>query len=57
MFVYVMDKDSKETLEKQGFKLIEQDERNGVWVFENKAMNVAEFELSCPCVVSDILTF
>lgn len=57
MFVYVMDKESKEWLEKQGFVLIKKDERSGYWCFENKNIQMAEFTLDCPCVVSDILAF
>ncbi len=55
MFIYVMDLDSKELLERNGYKLIKADERNGVYCFENKAN--MEFALEVPCVISDTITF
>lgn len=57
MFVYVMDQESKELLEKNGFVMIKEDPRNGCWCFENKEMSVVDFSLDCPCVVSDIMSF
>lgn len=57
MFVYVMDEESRALLESRGFKLIKHDERNGVWCFENKNADIATFELDCPCVVSNMMTF
>lgn len=55
MFIYVMDLESKELLEKHGYKLLKADERNGVYCFENKAD--MEFDLQIPCVISSIMTF
>ena len=55
MFIYVMDLDSKELLEKHGYKLLKVDERNGVFCFENKPD--MEFNLRVPCVVSSVMTF
>lgn len=54
-FIYVMDLDSKEMLEQQGYKLLKVDERNGVFCFENKSD--MEFDLACPCVFSNVMTF
>ena len=50
-----MDLDSKELLEKHGYKLLKVDERNGVFCFENKTD--MEFSLECPCVISSVMTF
>lgn len=55
MFIYVMDLESKELLERHGYKLLKADERNGVYCFENKPD--MEFDLQIPCVVSSIMTF
>lgn len=55
MFIYVMDLESKELLERHGYKLLKADERNGVYCFENKPNE--EFSLACPCVVSSVMTF
>lgn len=55
MFIYVMDEKSKALLEKHGYKLIKGNDSLGVWCFENK--HDCEFEIKCPCVISDILTF
>lgn len=57
MFVYVMDLDSKNVLEKHGFQLIRKDEHSGMWIFENKGAGVADFSLDIPCVVTDVLAF
>lgn len=54
-FIYVMDLESKELLERLGYKLLKSDERNGVYCFQNKAD--AEFDLACPCVFSNVMTF
>ena len=54
-FIYVMDLDSKELLEQHGYKLLKVDERNGVFCFENKSN--MEFDLACPCVFSNVMTF
>lgn len=56
MFIYVMDKRSKNALIKRGYSLLKEDSRNHVWVFANKAD--AQFDdLDIPCVISDTLTF
>ena len=55
MFIYVMDLESKELLEKHGYKLLKADERLGVFCFENKPD--MEFSLDVPCVVSSVMTF
>ena len=55
MFIYVMDLDSKELLERHGYKLLKADERLGVFCFENKLD--MEFSLECPCVISSVMTF
>lgn len=55
LFIYVMDLESKEMLERHGYKLLKADERNGVYCFENKPD--MEFTLNCPCVFSSIMTF
>ena len=55
MFIYVMDLDSKELLERHGYKLLKADERLGVFCFENKPD--MEFSLECPCVISSVMTF
>ena len=55
MFIYVMDLDSKELLEKHGYVLLKEDLKNGVFCFENKPDTT--FELMCPCVFSSVMTF
>ena len=55
MFIYVMDIQFKKMLEEHGYILVKADERNGVWCFENKPD--MEFDLECPCVISDMMTF
>lgn len=59
MFVYVMDKESKEILEAQGYTLLKEKRVNGtpsMWVFVNKTEQQFD-NINVPCVVSDTLTF
>lgn len=59
-FIYVMDKKSKRELLKKGFTLLKEDKANSIWVFENKYAGDAacfDLEVSCPHVLSDVLTF
>lgn len=54
-FVYVMDLESKEVLEKRGYRLLKADEKHGVFCFENK--DGMEFAMDIPCVFSNVMTF
>lgn len=55
-FIYVMCSEHKDKLVKLGYKLLKEDKRNGVFVFENR--EEFEFEkLDIPHVLSDTLTF
>lgn len=59
-FIYVMDRKSRKELLRKGFALIKEDKANGIYVFENKYVaDEACFELnvSCPHILSDVLTF
>ena len=54
MFIYVMDKDSRDYLLARGYELLK---HNGsVWVFVNKS-EICFDTADIPCVVSDVLTF
>ena len=55
MFIYVMDLESKELLEKHGYVLLKSDEQHNVYCFENK--KEIEFALDVPCVISSVMTF
>ena len=60
MFIYVMDIESKECLEKMGYTLMKDNgtvnNEASVWVFANK--EDCQFDnLEVPCIVSDTLTF
>lgn len=56
-FIYVMDKKAKKELLRKGFELIKSDANNSIWVFENKDATCFELDISCPYVLSDVLTF
>lgn len=56
-FIYVMDEKSKDTLLKKGYNLLKNDGENNIWVFENPHLDVLEFDLDVPHVLSDVLTF
>ena len=56
-FVYVMDKASKEELLNKGFLLLKEDERNSIWVFENKEPYAFTLDVAASYVLSDVLTF
>lgn len=55
-FIYVMSEDGYKQFAEKGFKLIKYDKRNNVWVFENDSSQMT-FDITCPHVVSDTLTF
>lgn len=52
-----MDEKSKDTLLKKGYNLLKNDGENNIWVFENPHLDVLEFDLDVPHVLSDVLTF
>lgn len=56
MFIYVMDKTSKDMLLSYGYELLKENNTKSIWVFVNKPdQNFDVFDI--PCVVSDTLTF
>lgn len=56
-FIYVMDEESRDQLLSMGYKLIKENEANGVWVFDNPDKLSFSAELNVPHVASNILTF
>lgn len=59
-FIYVMEKRAKKELLRKGFVLLKADERNHIWIFENKYSEeepCPDLDLKCMYVLSDVLTF
>ena len=56
-FIYVMDAASKRTLLKKGYILLKEDEKNSIWIFENRKETLFDLGLDCKYVLSDVLTF
>lgn len=56
MFIYVMDVSGKDKLLSLGYKLLKENKKKTVWVFENK-QNTQFESIDVFCVVSDVLTF
>lgn len=56
-FIYVMDKKSMKELKKKGYVLLKEDEKNSIWVFENKDPSFFSLDIGVPHVLSDVLTF
>lgn len=56
MFLYVMDKESRDRLLALGFELLKANDKNTIWVFVNKSEQAFD-SVDVPCVVSDTLTF
>lgn len=56
-FIYVMDEKAKKELLRKGFKLIRENEKDSIWIFENKDITCFEIDVECPHVLSDVLTF
>lgn len=54
-FIYVFDKNTRDTLIANGYQLIKADERQNIYVFENK--EVCIFSESSTFVLSDTLSF
>lgn len=55
-FIYVFDKETSDTLIKQGFILVKSDKQNKVYIFENNSRNKLNFSKK-NFVFSNTLTF
>ena len=56
-FIYVFCKEGVRDLTKRGYNLLKEDEKNSIWVFENKNPDDIEFEVNYQVVLSDVLSF
>lgn len=58
MFLYVMDKESRDKLIKLGYELLKENDRGNIWIFtNNKNQTFDVVDADIPYVVSDTLIF